>query len=271
MKRSVSNLKRAILLWRKNAKVRLMARMAYPGNFFILTISVIAHMVLNIVFMNVIFNFVSDFSGWTYREALVIIAGYMIIDGINWALFANLTGITRNIVNGDMDFVLVKPLDTQLYVSIYRADPEDWSRVVLGVAVLIYAIAGLNLSGWALSINLLLYSALLLSGIVIFYSINLIIKSISFWTIQGWGLQPITEAILYGSRFPTGIFTHKFVRIFFYTALPIAFLASVPAEFLVKLPDFYLLGASFLIAIVFFYVSRKFFYFALSHYASASS
>src|SRR3989339_1940378 len=269
MKRSVSNLKRAILLWRKNAQVRLMARMAYPGNFFILTASVIAHMVLNIVFMNVIFNFVSYFSGWTYREALVIIAGYMIIDGINWALFASLTGITRNIVNGDMDFALVKPIDTQLYVSIYRADPVDWSRVVLGVAVLIYAIAGLNISGWALFMKLLLYSVLLLCGIVIFYSINLIIKSISFWTIQGWGLQAVTESILYASRFPTAIFAHKFVRIIFYTVLPIAFLATVPAEFLAKTPSPYLLSGSLAVTVVFFYVSRKFFYFALSRYASA--
>jgi ABC-2 type transport system permease protein len=271
MKQLASNFKRAFKLWIKSAKIRLMARMAYPGNFFILVLAVSLHMALNIVFINVIFGFVDNFAGWAYHEALAIVACYMILDGINWALFANFAGITGNLVNGNMDFAITKPIDTQLYVSVYRADPEDWSRVILGIAVLIYAITGLEASGAVFAVNLFFYLCLLFSAIIIFYSINIMIKSISFWTIQGWGLQPLTEAILYGARYPIDIFFHKFVRLLFYTVIPLAFMASVPAKVLSQGPSLSLITGSLLTALIFFYISRKFFYFALSRYESASS
>jgi ABC-2 type transport system permease protein len=271
MKRSASNFKRAFKLWKKSAKARLMARMAYPGNFFILVNAIFVYMLINILFINVIFSFVEDFSGWSYHGALLIVASYMIIDGINWALFANFAGITRTIVTGDMDFMITKPIDTQLYVSLYRADPEDWSRVVTGAAVLVYAVSGLGLSGWALATSLLYYLLFLFFGIIIFYSVSLMVKSISFWTVQGWGLQPITESILYASRYPIDIYIHKAVRLLFYSLIPIAFMTSIPSGMLAKSPRPILLLGSFLVAAVFFYISRKFFHFALSRYSSASS
>jgi len=228
-------------------------------------------MFLSLVFIRVIFKFINNISGWNFYEALIIVGSYMLVEGLMWATCAFLTGISKNIQRGTMDFILSKPIDPQFMVTIWRADPDDWGRVLTALLVFGYAIKHLDMPAGILIAHFPLYLLMMLSSYIILYSLVLFIKSLSFWFIEANSLSDFIFNTIFYSQYPTDIFFHKAVRIFFSTVIPLAFMATVPAKILLHGFDLKLVGSSIILAAVFFIFSRKFWKYSLKYYSSASS
>ncbi|MDP3043245.1 MAG: ABC-2 family transporter protein [bacterium] len=271
MKLTAVKLKKCVKIWRLSLYNSLMQRMAYRFNFLLMCVGVFLQMILTLIFINVIFGFIDNLSGWTREQALIVVASYMIIEGLMWATCAYLAGISRNIRMGTMDLILIKPMDAQYLVSIWRGDPEDWVRVATALLVFIYAIVNLDIPLAVVLKNLIYYIILMFNAYVIVYSITLILKSFSFWFVEATSLNLFNQAVTRMSQYPTDIFAHKIAKIIFSTVIPLAFIATVPAKILIGGMNLYLFFSSCALAIIFFYSSRKFWLFALKHYSSASS
>lgn len=257
-------------IWRLQLKNGLMQRMAFKGNFFFLTIAVIAQMFLLIAFAKIIFGFFYDIAGWTFEEIMIIISSYIIIEGLLWATCGYLSGMDDNIGRGRLDQLLVKPMDIQFSISVWRADPEDWIRVLTGLIILIVSVQKLNLSS-GLFLNLGFYILLMFNAFIIIYSFLLAGKTLLFWLVNANSLRYLMEHIIRMSEYPTDIFFHKAVKLFFSIVIPLAFVATIPAKILIHGPKLDLIFYSCLLAVVFFFGSRKFFLYGLKHYSSASS
>jgi len=262
--------KKFIKIWFIGLKISFMNRMAYKYNFFIMAVGVLAHMILTIIFVKVLFNFINNLVGWTYEQALLVVATYMMIEGLMWATCACLGGLTRNVNMGTLDIIITKPIDSQFLVSVWRGDPEDWMRVITALFIFSQCYKGINIDSY-LFLNIIYYLILLFNAYIIVYSINLLVKTLVFWVIDSSALWTITENITRVSQYSTDIFFHKTVRFLFSTIIPLAFIATVPAKFLVKGFNLPLFLSSCFLAIIFFVTSRKFWLFGLKHYSSASS
>jgi ABC-2 type transport system permease protein len=271
MKHLADKIKKYAKIWKICLYGGLMRRLAFRFNFVLMVMGVFLQMVLVLIFIKVIFGFINNLAGWSFNQALMVVASYMLVEGLMWATCAYLGGISENIKQGTLDSLLVKPVGTQFLASVQRADPEDWARVVTAIIIFIYGFKNLGLSGFDLFINIIFYIVLIFSAYVIIYSITLIVKSISFWVIESGSLWFIIENINQMSKYPTDIFFHKIARIIFSTVIPLAFIATVPAKILIHGPRIDLIAYSFCLAFVFFIVSRKFWLFGLRHYSSASS
>lgn len=271
MKLLAVNFKKYALIWRLNLYNALMQRMAYRFNFILMCVGVFLQMFFTLIFVNVIFTYINNLSGWTQGQTLIVVAGYMIIEGLMWATCAYLCGITNNIKTGIMDLIITKPVDTQYLVSVWRGDPEDWVRVATALFVFVYAVLRLDISGFNALKNLFFYAILIFNAYVIMYSITLVLKSITFWSIESMGVNMFNQKITKMSQYPSDIFIHKIIRIFFSTVIPLAFIATVPAKILINGFNLYLFASSCLLAVLFFFISRKFWLYALKHYSSASS
>jgi len=252
-------------------RLRVMQRMTYNINFFIMFFGVFLQMVFSIVFVRVIFGFVGNLAGWGYYEALVVVASYMILEGLMWVLCAYLGAISIHIKGGTLDSLLIKPIDAQFLVSAWQGDPEDSVRLVSGTAVLLYAWQNLDLTFFQTAANFSVYIFLMISAFIILYSVVLVTRSVSFWLIEAKALHSVSDAITKMSQYPTDIFYHFIARLVFSVLMPLAFMATVPAKIFIHGFDWQLVGASFLLAAIFFYGSRRFWLYALRHYASASS
>jgi ABC-2 type transport system permease protein len=267
MKHSVLKIKRYLFIWLYQLKAALMQRMAYRFNFILMCISVFGQMLLSLVFIKVIFSFINKLAGWKFEEVLLIVASYMLIEGLMWATCAYLTGIVNNVRTGNIDFILVKPVDSQYLASTWRGDPEDWMRVITALLIFVYAFNKLNIH----PLNLIYYSFFIICAYIIMYGINLLVKSLSFWTIEGRGLWSIVDTATKMSQYPTDIYFHKITRIIMSTAIPLAFVATIPAKALIYGPTWQMVLEALILAVIFFVLSRKFFHYALRHYSSASS
>ncbi|MDD5463756.1 MAG: ABC-2 family transporter protein [Candidatus Moranbacteria bacterium] len=226
-------------------------------------------MLLSLLFINVSFGFINNLSGWSYYQVLAVVGSYMITEGVMWVFFGQLNAINRHILDGTLDGVLLKPIDDQFYASFWRGDWEDFVRIITGLTVIIIAIK--NTIGFNFN-HLFLFVALLFNGIIMLYNFNLIVRSVSFWVIDGTGLWLLMERITSNSQYPTDIYYHKVVRGIMTFVIPIAFVATVPAKILTNnIIDWQLVILSFLMMVIFFLISRWFWKFSLKHYASASS
>lgn len=262
--------KKYFKIWLLQLKNGLMQRMAFKENFIFLSVAVFIQMLLLVAFAKIIFGFFNDIAGWTFEQVMVIISSYVIIEGLLWAVCGYLSGIDNSIRKGELDQFLVRPVDVQFSISVWRSDPEDWIRVVTGLVILIISVKNLNFSS-DLLLNLGFYFVLIANAFIIVYSFLLAGKTLLFWLINANSLKYVMEHIVRMSQYPTDIFFHKIVKIFFSVVIPLAFIATIPAKILIHGPKLDLIFYSCLLAVIFFIGSRKFFLFGLKHYSSASS
>lgn len=265
------NLRRVFVIWGMALKNRLMERMMYRLNFFFMTVGVVFQMVLTLAFVKVIFSFITNLSGWEYNQALIVAASYMIVEGILWAGCSYLQTIVLQVRAGTLDVLMVKPMDTQLLVTIWMGDTEDWARVVTAIAVFIFAIRGIDLNAMDLLVNSFAYAYLIACACIILYSIALFFRTLTFWLTDGGNLWVMIDTITKTSQYPTDIFYQKVVRIFFSSVLPIAFIATIPAKIFIHGPNLLLTSIATFLAASFFVISRRFWLYGLDHYTSASS
>lgn len=268
---ALKKIRRYFIVWSINAKARLMERMAYPINFFIMTIAVVVQMILPVILISVIFRFSGNLSGWSRDQAMIVLSAYMFVEGLSWATHAYVAGLKMSIRAGTFDTALVKPIDAQFTASFSRADPEDWARLVTAVAVFVVAVKNLAFTWDYLLVNMFFYLIMLFMAYIIVYSISLFIASLSIWFTDVRALFTVIDSITKMSSYPTDIYFPSAVRIIFSTILPIAFISTIPAKIFLFGPRLDLIAYSFIITIIFFIGSRKFFHYGLKHYSSASS
>ncbi|MBT4277395.1 hypothetical protein HOD96_01470 [Candidatus Falkowbacteria bacterium] len=252
-------------------KIGLMSRTAYRANFFIIIFAVLIQASFSLIFIKVVFGFLNNISGWNYYEALVIVATYLIVEGLMWVLFGQFNTIVKQIQQGELDGLIVRPIDTQFLVSVWRGDSEDIVRIITGLGVIVYALNNLNLTLTQITVNSFFYIFMLFNALVITYSLAVLFKTISIWTIEARAFFHLTDSFSRMSQYPTDIFYHKIVQTIATVIIPLFFMATVPAKILTRGFDLKIVLSSFIIAGVFFYISRKFFQFALTKYESASS
>ena len=79
--------------------------------------------------------------GWKFEQALIIQGIYTILNGITNTWFnPNLTEIVKHIREGTLDFVLLKPIDSQFFISLKKIAPSGFLEIILGFSLLFYCI-----------------------------------------------------------------------------------------------------------------------------------
>jgi len=251
-------------------KIDIMNRMAYRINFAVQVLTVGLQMIFSLVFIGVLFASNKSVAGWNFYEVLLVVGTYMIVEGVMWGFCAYLSALNKNIREGTLDGILLRPMDTQFLISVWRGDVEDFTRVISGIGVVVFALRHIELADSLLP-NLFLYVIMVICAIVITYSLNVFLRSITFWTIEGEALFSVSMALTRITQYPNDIFYNKAVRFATTFIVPLAFMATVPARILAHGFELRLVALSILLAAVFFLFSRRFFYFALKHYESGSN
>jgi ABC-2 type transport system permease protein len=167
---------------------------------------------------------------------------------------------------GTLDFVLLKPIRSQFWLSTHTLSPWGIPDLVFGSAIIGYA--GMHLG---LSINNYLVSAVpLLLGLVILYSLWFILGATSIWFVKIYNVTEVLRGLLEAGRYPIAAYPAAY-RFFFTFVVPVAFLTTVPAEAMLGRGQITWLIGAVVLALGLFFVSTWFWRFALRFYTSASS
>lgn len=243
------------------------AEMEYRLNFLLAVVTSLGHLGGGIFSLSLLYGTGYTFPGWSWEAALVVLGLFSMIEGFSESLLnPNLSRIVRHVQQGTLDFVLLKPIDSQFWLSLRTVSPWGLPSVALGLGVCVWAggRAGVGLQGWVWLL------ASLFCGLVILYSMWFVLGALSIWFVKIYNVTEVLKAFTDAGRYPISAYPQGY-RIFFTFVVPVAFMTTLPAEaFLGRSEPRWLVGAAGL-AVGLFLTCRWFWRFALRFYTSASS
>ena len=263
------NLRKYLKVYKKFLHTSIASELEYKTNILIDIITAILSLIGSIFLLSIFFQNNSSVGGWEFEQALIIQGIYTILNGITNTWFnPNLTEIVKHIREGTLDFVLLKPIDSQFFISFKKITPSGILEIMLGFLLLIYCIR-INQINFNLSFLTLCFITIICS-ICILYSLWFFISTTTIWFVKTWNATEVLRSFLYVGRFPLNSFSFT-LRIFFSVFIPIAFITTIPSEVFLGISQFWKIFLEIIVAIVFLVTSRKFWLFALKFYSSASS
>jgi ABC-2 type transport system permease protein len=241
----------------------------YRANFVVQMFQSALELGAGLAGLAIVFAQTDALVGWRPPELLALLGVYFMVGGaINLMIRPSFEQLMDDVRRGTLDFILIKPEDAQILVSIRQVQLWKLGDVALGLVVLASTQGQLSAAtdGW----RALIFIASLLAGGAIVYSFLLILATCSFWLVRVENLLTIFQSMYAAGRWPVDIYP-RWLRWSLTFLVPVAFAISVPAEGLTgRLSVQTLLGAGVL-AIGSLVVSRWFWGVGLRHYSGASA
>ncbi len=244
---------------------------AYRSNFFISLFSSLLNLVTGVLGIYVLYGQIETIRGWNLNSTLALLGVYLIVTALR-GLFIGpgldaLAGMDGEIWAGKFDFVLLRPLNTQAFVSLRKWKLYSLFDLVLGLTVFIMAVVNLRaeLTIW----QVISFIAALASGLIILYAILLIFSALVFWS-PGILFTWIFDGLFQMARYPMGMYP-GWLRLVLTWIVPVGMITTVPAEALTETLSPWMLLASLTMAAILLLVGSLLFRVGLSRYSSASS
>jgi len=97
------------------------SQLEYQLNFLIELLAMLGTLLGSVFILSLFFTGGRQLGDWTWESALVIQGVYTLLDGLTNALLRpNLTEIVNYVREGTLDYVLLKPIDSQFWLSVKK-------------------------------------------------------------------------------------------------------------------------------------------------------
>jgi ABC-2 type transport system permease protein len=132
-----------------------------------------------------------------------------------------------DIRQGTFDYVLTKPEDAQVLVSIREV--RFWRAVDIVIGGVVLAIAIGQLGGGVGALDAVAFLAALVLGAVMIYCFWMLLTITAFWVVRMDQIVELFEGVYQAGRWPVTIYP-GWLRLSLTFLVPIAFAVTVPAE-----------------------------------------
>lgn len=245
----------SFLIWLKNGKV--------------LTI-VLTGKVLRFIFFTLILYFIVSGAGsvasFNSNQIIFFFLTFSIVDVVCQFFFRQVYSFRTLIVNGDFDFILLKPVNVLFRSLLGGADIMDLMTIP---PILIATIYFANLMHPTL-LQVALYILLLINSLIVATAFHIAVLSIGIITLEVDHLVMIYRDLANLGRLPVDIYKQPLQGVITYV-IPVGLMMTLPAKVLFGLASPSVIVFSFIIGIVIFFASLRLWKFALRRYTSASS
>ncbi len=243
------------------------AEMEYRANFAIAALSSLGNLIGSGFSLFLFYRTGYAFAGWRWEEAAIVLGMFSLLQGFSGTILVpNLNRIVDLVQQGTLDFVLLKPIDSQFWLSTRTLSLWGLPDVALGLAIIGYA--GSRLGIHPLSYGVALFP--LVCGAIALYSLWFMLGAMSIWFVKIYNVTEVLRGLLEAGRFPMAAYPVAY-RFFFTFVAPVAFLTTVPAEALLGRSSGWISLASAILATTMLISARQFWRYALRFYTSASS
>jgi len=263
-------------VWRVFVANALIRELQFRSNLITTLITRGFWFAVQLVLFDLIYREVPLINDWNRAEYFGFMATGMLINSLVEMFFmSNCAQISELIRTGDLDYALVKPIDTQFLVSCERIELPMLCQVAMALGLLIYSVCSSGRTVQPLEIAI--YLSLVIAAVTFFYSLMIALASTSIWFGRNQGLLDFWFYITIFARYPGSIYsgspTGEVLRFAFSYVIPILLVVTVPARVLMAMviePN-WLTGLTILASAVTFAAGRMVFHWSLRYYRSASS
>ncbi len=278
---------RVITTFCRNSLIR---DMSFRADFILQCISSMSWAVMNFTLFKIIYRYTDSIgrgTGWGEHEFFVFLGTIWIINSLIQTFFMqNFDEFSDLIRTGNLDFALLKPIDTQILISFPRTNWSQLANGGLGVGLVAYSVNQLlhdPTKQFSFTLFTLLgFLLLIVCGVAVMYSVMLALASTSIWLGRNQNLYDFWFYITNFYRYPMEIYQRSGMGWAlwgtFTFVVPVLVVSNIPARVLAQ-PlgspwqwwEWLLAGYAVLAAVLSLLASRWVFLRALGSYRSASS
>jgi ABC-2 type transport system permease protein len=262
----MKNLRFIFLLIKLKLSHMMVFRLSFFGAFF----ADGTLFLVQLLTFNVIYGQVDSIGGWSRGQMLIFVGTFSMINGLNMMIyFFGVLGIPEKIREGGLDLYITKPGNPLLRLTFENVNPGSAPLLLLSGLIIAY---GVSVEGVDVTLPLLLgYAALTLLMTLLWYDMELILRTIPFFVISANAIERLEgDMIELNFKIP-GVLYKGVWKLLFYFALPYGIMSTVPTQFIsgaLTLPG---LLQAVGVAVVFTAFALWFWRVGLRHYKSASS
>lgn len=262
-------MRRYLRIYQTLLQMNFATLVAYRANFVNSLISSIAWATFSVITILLLTARTPRVFGWTKEELLVLTGSYSIVIGVFHLLFSrNFERFSNLIFFGQLDSILIKPVDYQFLLTFWLINYTSIVRVILGILFTLYMLnsIGVNLT----LINIIGFFALMVVGIMTVYSIWFLVLTLIIWSPRLANLVHLLFVLTGMARYPAEMYYGLKSYVLFFL-LPLILVVTTPTKVILQRALVgEILGLVFF-ALILSFLSRKFWKFALRYYTSASS
>ncbi len=253
----------------KSLSLHLKSILEYKSSFIASFISQIFVFFSYYFVILALFSKFDNIKGFTLYEVLLCFAVIQYGFAFCECFARGIDRFDQLIINGEFDRVLLRPKNIIIQILCYDIDYTKLSRLLQALIVLAIALINLNIVWTPLKILTLVL--MLISAILIFFSIFLLAAAYCFLTVQGLEVRNVfTSGGKYMAQYPIGVFKKGFVY-FFTFIIPYAFVNYYPLLYLLGKNNNKLYALSPLLVFLYLLPSIVIFYKGTKRYTSVGS
>lgn len=255
------------------AKYTLAREVAFRGNFLVKVSVEVIWLGILLAFYDVIFAQTKTLADWPRNEYLFFVGCFFALNGLIETLFLeNCNDFGELVRTGDLDFLLLRPIDEQFLITCRRVDWGTALNVVMGAGVMVVALVRMH---WAFdAVRVLEFLVTFGCGTAIAYSFMVFLTSTAVWMVRNQSLMEMWWLFSSLARYPKEIFVGAWAAplgaVFTYI-IPILVVVNVPSNAMVRVLDPVMVLLTIAATVALLWISRRFFLHALRSYRSASS
>ena len=225
-----------------------------------------------VLFVFSIFRHVPSVAGYSLEGVAIFFLTFSLVDNVSQIFIRGIYMVGRDIREGDMDFYLIQPVNPLFRVCSNLVDFLDFLVLfpILGLIAWIFPRILGHLSAAQLAVNVSLYIALCLNGLVIAFAVHVLIASLTVRTQQMEETMWMYRDLVSLGRFPVDIYA-PFLRTLLTFVFPIAVMVSYPSKALLGLLSPEKIILAFVLSGLFLAAALALWKNSLRHYSSVSS
>ena len=243
--------------------------MQYRAEFFVGLFMAAFYVFWNVVPMFVLWSQRSEIAGWSLEEAALVTAWFTLLRAVlDGAVQPSLQAVVEHIRTGTLDFVLLKPADTQFLVSTAKFEVFNFVDAALAVGLAAWGLHRLHRVPTVGQVGIAL--VLTVAAAALLYALAILVISAAFYVVRLDNLIYLFNSVFDAARWPASVFRGVW-RILFTFVVPLALMTTYPALALLGRLDGATAVRALCGAVLFVLAARLVWRRSIGHYRSASS
>lgn len=255
-----------LIIWLKMGKNAFVVYLNQRGVLAVFLIGKIVRFLFTLAFLYFMVSGAKSLAGYDSNQIIFFFLSFNLVDIVSQFLFREVYRFRNMVISGDLDLVLVKPLNPLFRILFGGADIIDLITIPPVIAVIFYYGAKLN-PGF---LDVVFYFLLIANSLIISAAFHITVISMAIITLEVDHTVMIFRDLSRLGTVPVDIYKEPF-RIAITYIIPIGIMLSFPAKAFLGVLGIKLILVSFLFGAFSLFFSLRFWEYAIRKYTSASS
>jgi ABC-2 type transport system permease protein len=250
-------------------KVNIQMSLAYRADTVVNILLNLMWLGWELLTLSIIFSNTETIGGWGFGELIALLGVFRLVNTLMIALiWPNTEKFNQSIRDGSMDYTILQPVNSMFLVTFSRITVWRIWDLILAIALIVI---GINISGDLVTpLHILTFVLLAVSGVIIIYSLWIVLIALTFWFTKFDNNVTILQALLDAGRYPATVYP-VWLRIIVTFLIPIAVATTVPLQALRGDLSASRIAIFLLIGVASFIVASRVWKAGLKRYSGASS